>query len=660
MKDRKSKALILPKLAFTGIVKNGKLYLPYLLATTVSVAIFFIFCSISTNELLSTLPYSDYVTVLMIIGQVLLAIILAPFLSSTNRFLIKNRKKELGLYSILGLEKKHIGIIMLIETVITYAASILLGMAAALAFSKLVFLLLLNLTGLDVQTEFTVSEYSFAVTLIYFGVIAVYNLIVNLFQVSLTNPSELFKSSSKGEKPVKHVALRTILGIIYMAIGYGRALTSNIDSEIFTTFFLSVAFVVAGTELLFTSGSLAILKAFMSSKKLYYKKENFITTSGMFYRLKKSASSLSNIAIFSTMTIVTIVCTTSLFFGMDGALRHDCPMDASYIFLDDGEFDIDEFNAEAERLSALSGAVVSDRVDYKYAFMRSIWNGSEMIPGDGSESYINVRWLYLMTVEDYNRTQNKNVSLAKDEVLFFSTARDFGQNEITIFGHTFTITQELNEMNFASKHEKNIFDENYYIVFSDDEIIKPITEMAQRWGKRYGISFNFTGSEEARADFAVQMDDYVRELETLEYSNNIIERSRDTHPMFGGLLFLGIFFGIIFTVCMVLIMYYKQVSEGIEDRDGFVIMQKVGMTDKDVHETIRRQILTVFFLPIIAAVIHTIVATRIIAQMMSVLHVFNSSLIYICTASVIIIFSLFYGISYIFTSRAYYKAVAVK
>ena len=657
MNERKSKALILPKLAFTGITKNGRLYLPYLLATSLSVAIFFIFCAISTNELLETLPYSDYVVVLMIIGQVLLAIILAPFLSSTNRFLIKNRKRELGLYSILGLEKKHIGVIMLIETLITYAASLIFGIAVALAFSKLIFLLLLNLSGLAVQTEFTVSSYSLIATLIYFGLISAYNLIVNLYQVSLTNPSELFKSSKKGEKPIKHIMPRTIAGVGFIAIGYITALRSEVDSTIFSTFLIAVGCVVCGTNLLFTSGSLAMLKALMNNKKFFYKKENFITASGMFYRLKKSASSLANICIFCTMTIVTLICTTSLFCGTNDSIRHICPMDAEYFFVNDGRFDKDAFNTAVERISSETGAVITQRVEYEYTSIDTVKRGGTLCLDDGTASYKQMFTVNLLTLEDYNRTQNKNVVLSDDELLFFSSAHDWGEPEITIYDNTFAVKEEIQELNFRSKHEKNIFNEDYYVVLPDSAAVEELASQGSKTSM-YEAAFNFSGSDEALAAFTQQLEDYARSLDSFEDTNNVISWTKDTHAMFGGLLFLGIFFGILFTICMVLIMYYKQVSEGLEDRDNFIIMQQVGMTDKDVHSTIRRQILTVFFLPIIAAVIHTIVAIRIVSQMMSVLSVFDSTMIYCCSAAVIAAFGVFYGISYLITARAYYKAVA--
>jgi putative ABC transport system permease protein len=255
-----NKGILLPKLALTGIWKNGIVYLPYILTTSFSVCVFFIFNCILHNKVMENVPHADYVMALMAIGIFLLGLILAPFLFYTNSFLIKRRKRELGLYSILGLEKKHIGIMMLIETLLIYVISLIVGLVTAVVFSKFVFLILLNVSGLPTDTHFTITMASFKTTMIFFGIVSLLNLFTNLFQVTKANPVELLRSSKQGEKESKHIGLFTILGIFFLGGGYTIATIAKLNGMIFLYFFLAVLFVVIGTYYLYTAGSIAFLR----------------------------------------------------------------------------------------------------------------------------------------------------------------------------------------------------------------------------------------------------------------------------------------------------------------------------------------------------------------------------------------------------------------
>jgi putative ABC transport system permease protein len=661
MADTTVKTTLLPKLAVNGIRKNGSVYVPYLLANSIAVAVFFIFSAISQNKLMETLPYANYIVVLMYIGQFLLCVILAPFLSSINSFLIKRRKTELGLYSILGLEKKHIGIIMTVETLITYLISVSFGIIIAVVFSKLVFLLLLNLTGLPVQTRFSVSPLSFIVTLIYFGIISLFNLCVNLFQVSMTNPAELFKSSKKGEKQPKHIALRTVVGIICLGGGYLIALNAKLDGTIFLVFLFAVWLVVMGTHFLFTSGSIAFLKSCMKNKKFYYRKENFITVSGMLYRLKKSASSLVNICIFGTMAIITLICTISLFIGQKDAATSQYPMDAEYYFNADGSYDTTVFDKYLAELSAENSVEVKDRIDFSYTKIAADKNRTDFLKYDEATSK-NKYTFRLITLDDYNLTQNEHKELAENEVMIFSIAADYGKDSINLAGTDYIIKEELQKLNFVSKEINDPFGSEYYIIMKNSDVISKTTEAFghDQSSINYTIRFNMQGSEADKTKFIDELNVKFYSIPESNLSNNKIAFEKDMHSMYGGLLFLGIFFGIIFTVCMVLIMYYKQISEGLEDKVNFDIMQKVGMSDREVRTTIWRQVKMIFFIPIAVAILHTAIALKIIASMMTLLRIYNSTLVLLCAGAVILVFGVFYGISYIVTARAYYKITVNK
>lgn len=658
MTNSSAKHALLPKLAFSGIRKNGSVYIPYLAASSIAVAIFFIFSAVSQNKLMKNIPYSDYVVMLMYIGQFLLCVILAPFLSSINSFLIKRRKLELGLYSILGLEKKHIGIIMVIETIINYFISVFCGIIIAIVFSKFIFMLLLNLTGLPISTDFTVSPISFIITFIYFGAVSLFNLGVNLFKVSMTNPIELFKSSKKGEKQPKHVVLRTVFGILFMGGGYFIALTAKLDSSIFLTFLFAVWLVVMGTHFLFTSGSISFIKSCMKNKKFYYRKENFITISGMLYRLKKSASGLVNICIFGTMAIITLICTISLFLGQNEVIKESYPMEAEYFFNADSSYDTSAFDGYIRDLSSADSVRIKDRIDFAYAKLSIIEKDGQFLKyeSNGMSYPSDMR---LITIADYNKIQNENKTLSENEVLLFSSGTDYGKSVINIHGAEFSVKEELKNLSFVTKVPQNPQGSDYYIVMSSTESIdREITAFGyDKSCINYCVHFNMDGDETAKRSFLNALDEKFNALTEHHVSGNIYDYSDDLHALYGGLLFLGIFFGIIFSVCMILIMYYKQISEGFEDKANFDIMRKVGMSDDEVKKTIRRQVQMIFLIPISAAILHTIIAVKIISMMMVLLKIYSLNLIILCALGVIAVFGIFYAISYAVTARAYYKIV---
>ena len=308
---------LLPRMAANNIRKNGQVYFPYLGVSIFAMFTYFVFDLVKSNDIMDTLPRAVYVTMLVGIGFSLLGIIMIPFLYYTNSFLIKRRKKELGLYSILGLEKKHIGIMMLYESLIMYVIVVVSAIVLGLIFSKLIFLLLLNLAKMPVEVEFGISIGAITDTLGFYAFITGLNLLVNLIQVGKANPVELMSDSKRGEKEPKLIWLWSVIGVAALVLGYQMAVNAQLDSMIFTDFFLAVFLVIIGTYFLFTSGSIASLRFLKGRKKFYYRPENFITISGMLYRMKKSAASLSNICIFSTMVIITVVCTTAVYMGMD-------------------------------------------------------------------------------------------------------------------------------------------------------------------------------------------------------------------------------------------------------------------------------------------------------------------------------------------------------
>ncbi len=653
---------VLPKLAVTGILKNKEAYFPYLAASIFSVFIYFVFASILQNDIMRSLPKAEYILILMNIGLVLLGIILVPFLFYTNSFLIKRRKKELGLYSILGMEKYHIGIMMFYETVVIYLVAVVVGVIFGMVFSKMIFLLLLNMTKLPVDISFPFQIKALKGTLIFFAFVYFLNLITNLLQVGKANPTELLQGGKKGEKELKHLWIPAIIGVVALGMGYKMAITAQIDEMIFLNFFGAVFLVIIGTYFIFTSGSIVLFKALKKQKHFYYKPKNFVTISGVLYRMKKNAASLVNICIFSTMVIITLLCTISLYIGTDEILEYEYPCDMELSFYEE-DYQKEKVENIIETMKQKHSVTIEQRFEYTYQriLLEQIENYFRAIPEEGGNSK-NFNWVKFFTLEDYNREMKENESLKENEILCFSNGADFNVSEIKIEEEVFSVKKELKELGLEGKKEENNYSKKYFIIVKDKEILDRITNHFLERGatnRKHDLLFSISGEEKAREEFAKEVEQaLIKEgsFESFSFRNGIENRDI-TVSMNGGLLFIGIFFGIVFCMCLILILYYKQITEGYEDKDKFEIMQKVGMSDKEVKGTIKRQILLIFFMPLFGAILHTIIAIRMVEGLLAVLYLFNHHLILSCTFIIILTFSIFYLIAYLFTSKTYYRIV---
>lgn len=659
---------ILPRLALTGVIKNGTVYYPYIGAGIFSVFTFFVFSSILHNDIIGILPHSAYAWMLLQIGRVLLGIILLPFLFYTNSFLIKRRKKEIGLYSILGLEKKHIGVMMFTETLFSYGAVLIGGIVSGTVLSKLLFLLLLRMTGLPVEVQFVFYPEAFAETAVFFFWVYAVNLISNLIQVGKSRPAELLSGSKKGEKEPKFLWIYAALGLAALGGGYYIAIFSKVDSMIFMNFFLAVFLVVDGTYFFFTSGSVAFLKLLKKREKIYYTPANFITVSGMLYRMKKNAASLVNICIFSTMVIITLVCTSSLYFGLNDVLYFNYPYDSG-IYFESEKMDADTINEEMKTFAERNDIRINDSVTYERIALSCGKEGNAFGISftESAKAADNYR-VNLMILEDYNRTEEKQEKLEENEVLMFSSGADFGYDTVTFADRELKVKAELMEMKIEPKSEKNIFEGSFYMIVRDRSTYD---ELVKSWADINGVEdiegFADSGYRVVRFNMEGEADNKETLLEELkawcqsrpgyvEFYNNLEGRAMDT-SMYGGLLFIGILFSFIFLMCLLLIVYYKQISEGYEDKENFSIMQKVGMSEKEIKGTIHRQILLVFFLPLLGAVLHTGAGLFMVDQLFAVLRFFNTSLLVTCAGAVTVIFIIIYGSSYMLTAKTYYKIV---
>lgn len=653
-----NKSALLPKLALTGIKKNGIVYGPYILTTAFSIAIFFIFSAIANNDLMKTVPYADYVQMMMGIGEFLLGVILVPFLFYTNSFLIKRRKKEMGLYTILGLEKKHIAIMFIIETIAIYIVSYIIGIIAATVFSKLIFLMLIHIAKLPVDTKFTLSVKSFRTTAIFFGIIFCLNLITNLKQVTKTNSIDLLKAHNKGEKEPKHLWIQTAIGITLLALAYGVAAVFKVEFMIMENTLIVGLLIIAGTYFLFTAGSISFLKKLKQNKKFYYKKENYITISGMLYRMKKSAASLANICIFGSMIIVTVVCTVALWIGQGKATIYTYPYDVVYRFKQNNPEVIKTFDENVLKIAKENNIKVEDTMHVSYVGTTILQEENMFLKDNTKDLEPNQYRVRFITVDEYNRIEGKNQVLKDDEVLFYSTTKDFNQDKVILSGKEYRIKEEITTLGFDVKQVNNWTNRGYYIIVKDLKAIDTIMDSFGYTNKQgtYTVRFNIEGSLQDEQNFLDTLKKNM-DIEGFVDCENAIHWINMTRSMNAGLIFIGIFFGITFTICLILIMYYKQISEGIEDKYNFNVLQKVGMSDDDIKKTIHRQIMLVFLLPLAIAIIHIFMCSNIIIKLMSLLYVFDIKLIMSCIGGISVAFVLVYIISYCITAKTYYKII---
>lgn len=660
--------MLLPKLAWRGIVTSKNVSYPYLAAGIFSVFIYFVFASILKNDIVTLLPRSGYAWSMLTIGKGLLAIILLFFLVYANSFLVKRRTREFGLYHILGLEKRHIGVMMFWETILFYAGAVLGGVLFGVVLSKLMFLLLLRICRLSADVPFVFEPSDFADTLRYFGVVFAMNGINSLWRVGRAQPVELMSDSRKGEREPKLLWLYAMIGVAALIGGYLISITSQVNSMIFISFFGAVFLVIIGTYLLFTSGSVAFLKWMKTRRRLYYSPKNFITVSGMFYRMKKSAAGLSNICIFSTMTLITLICTVSLAVGLDGSVRFEYPYDMMFRYYA-GSATARKMEEKTAELTQKYG-LATQRVDFYHKIdLPSHRKANRFSAQIGGGSDYNDYAFYLMTQEDYNRVENREVRLSEEEVLIYCSGTDFGYNTVVFCGMEFLVQEELADFFPYPKAEGNGFNAVFVMVVRDRQVwercvgawckVNGIEDMDAyiKDVEKLNVNILLSGEKKEKQAFLEELGEWGQGLSGFKSVQNGMERRENSRVVYGALLFVGILFALIFFMCLILIMYYKQITEGYEDRDNFTIMQKVGMSDEEIHDTVHRQIFMVFGLPLFGALMHTIAGMFMVKGLFAVLSLFDMQIIVGSSIGVSVLFAAVYGVSYLVTAKTYYRIV---
>ena len=637
---------IYEKLAVTNLKNNRKTYVPYIFTGVLTVMMFYIIDALSRGKGITqnTLKIClQYATGVIIIFAVI-------FLFYTNSFLIKRRKKEIGVYNILGMGKRHIARMMAVETILTAGISILGGLVFGIIFGKLMYLLLLKILHNSVDMQFSVNGTAIVQTVILFAGIFLLTYLYNILQIQLVNPVELLHGGNQGEKEPKSRWLLVIVGVAALGNGYRIALTTEAPLEALLKFFVAVVCVIIGTYALFIAGSIVVLKILRKNKAYYYNPKHFTSVSGMIYRMKQNGAGLANICVLSTMVLVMVSTTVSLYAGMEDILDSRFPRDVSIVCNEADTNKEETLQRLIKEQCEKAGVKITDRVRYRYGSMNAVLKGNNL---EKVEQYYPDNHFYyveMITQEEYNRIEKQNVSLKEQEILTYTTNGKCGKKQINIAGQNYQVKKELSEMTSQPKSTAEMY-KTLYIVFANAEQIERIESFS------YADKFNLKGDDGKQKEALEQIqNEFYEKFPDGTMESRMLSRS-SFYELYGGLFFIGIYLGSMFIMATVLIIYYKQISEGYDDRERYQIMQKVGMSKKEVKRSIRSQVLSVFFLPLVVAVIHVAVAFKVMTKILGVLNLTNVSLFAVCTIITIAVFAVFYIIVYSITAKEYYRIV---
>lgn len=655
-------------MAAGNLVRNRRFVFPYLLTGLITVAMFYNMTFLAFHKEINNMPGGATIPTIMSLGTGVVGIFAVIFLLYTNTFLMKRRQKEIGLYNILGMSKGHIALVMLWETFYTCLITIAGGLLLGILLSKLILLLLYKVLFFTVSFGFTVNWQSVGTTALLFAAINLAALLINLLHVRLSKPVELLKGGSVGEKEPKTKLLLVLLGLVTLGAGYFIALTTEAPLQALMLFFLAVILVIVGTYCLFTAGSIAFLKAMKHRKDYYYQPKHFIGVSGMLYRMKQNAVGLANICILSTMVLVTVSTCVCLYLGTGDALNTMYPHDITYSqsWQDSGNRSKEEVKAQIQEVLDKAGMVPThvqevDQLTTVNSMPEEATLGG-VDPNAGVMDLSNTVTTLVVTAEGYRQMTGNTLNLAPGEAAIYTTESQGEWEQISFLGLSFSIKTWLPE---APAITVEGYSERYiFLVVADDAAMEAVYQQQMLDGGglasniywEYSLDFDGVSKEEM-----LQLYQTLRSSVLSDTGDNTLScrdaQEVDFYSLYGSLLFLGLFLGALFLMATVLIIYYKQISEGYEDKERFAIMEKVGMSQQQVRTAIRSQVRMVFFLPLLGAIIHLAASFKMISKLMAALGLQNIPLFALCCAGTVAAFAVGYFIIYHLTARTYYKIV---
>ena len=669
---------IFSRLAKQNIRNNKSTYIPYMITCIFCIAMIYMMEFLRDCPTLDqAVRQADEVRMIVFTGEIVVEIFCIIFLIYSNSFLMKRRQKEIGLYNILGLERNHIGIVMFLETIITSIGSLAGGIAAGIIGSKLALLLLLKLLHIPSVLGFYISVKGIFTCLFMFGIVFLMILFLNLAKIHLSRPVELLRGNNTGEKEPAAKWLMALIGFICLGAGYYLAVTTESPIKAITIFLLAVILVMAGTYLLFTAGSIVILKFLRRRKSFYYRTGNFISISGMLYRMKQNAIGLASICILSTGVLLMISMTVSIYFGMNDIMLNRYPYDVDMSVTSISEDECQTAIEAFEKAIADNKVPVEKSVEEIYLDIVCSKNGDQILikPTNTIRNSDSVLVLSLFTQAEYERLTGISANLNDGEIFAWYPSA-VQKDSVTVDETEFTVKKWLDK-NPLTCGEDAVSDNAVLVVTDEDfkkfdemrtEMYKGVSSAPAGEDLTLHLGLDITGSETDKIDFGTPVMEVVKDLkkngglsENSWITSGIRQQEYESYYADNAsLLFIGIFLGSLFLMGTAMIIYYKQISEGYEDQKRFEIMQKVGLSRREVRSSVRRQILMVFFLPLLMAMLHITMAFPMIRRMLLLFGMTNTKLFIGCTAGTVLIFAVVYGLIYLMTARSYYHIVERK
>lgn len=659
------KKTIFPKLALNNIKLNKRTYIPYLLTCIVTVAMYYIIHSLSLNPGMEEMFGGNSITLILQLGCAVIAFFAVIFLFYTNSFLVKRRKKEFAIFNILGMEKRHLSAVLAWETLYVMLMSLTAGLAIGILLDKIMFLLIGKLINAAIVLGFFIAPKALLDTMALFALIFLLIFANAVRQIHIAQPMELLRDSSAGEKEPKTKWLMTVLGMICIACGYYLAITVDNPVQSVFTFFYAVILVVLGTYFLFTAGSIAFLKLMRKNKKYYYQTRHFISVSGMIYRMKQNAVGLANICILSTMVLIMLSSTSSLMIGLEDILTARHPFDFSVYSYEKDEKQSEALFEDIHQIQKAYGMTTKNEIQYTYLAFEAYQDGNTFYTDRHvSPSMLDsLTEILVLTLPDYNTMEGESRTLREGEIFVCGNRSTYENPVLKLLGREYQVAGQLDHFIKNGRTDANIVQTLCMIVANKNELDWIYQQQKEIFGdicsnitKYHGFDSN--ANERVQNDFYQAVVTHIQEHYPRSTFESRAMSRNDFYGLYGGLFFIGIFLAVLFVMATVLIIYYKQISEGYDDKTRFAIMQKVGMRRSEVKAAIRSQVLTVFFLPLLVAGIHVAAAFPLISKLLALLNCMNTQLYIMCTVVSFCAFSIMYVAIYLLTARTYYRIVS--
>ena len=655
---------LISSLAVSNLKKNRTLYIPFSIASITMMVITYILLALSTNKTILQSNGGNTVVMALGFGVVIMLLVSTLTMIYANGFVMKNRSKEFGLYSILGLGRSQIQLLQVVEMLLFAVMNLIVGLVLGVLLNRLAFALLLKAMRFNVPISYEFQIASVIIIGILFSGIFVFLMILNAIKIRVSRPLELLREKKSGEKTGRFLSIRALIGVAIL--GYAYYISQSIESPIKALgwFFVAVLLVVIATYILFDAGSIALLRFLKNRKTFYYRPINFISVSNLIFRMRKNAMGLASICILSTMVLVTLGTTGSLQFGAQEVINKTSPTDFDFRGMYRNPEEVAEYSKEVKQLSASVSSKVTDFYEYSYILTAGNHEGNVLNTNVKQLGALPEAMVVLISVEDYNRNTGENLTVQSGEMLLgeesFKKKPTF--NQVSLGDNTFSVAQVIDVKKFSkiAVANPNITDHSYIGILNEEDMAKVVPYYSK---ENDGGHRTYTRQYVALWNTSSQTDEEKKkELELYQQSDiaggidGKIEIAQLLFQFYGSLLFLGILLAIAFSVGAVLVIYYKQVSEGYEDRERYVILKKIGIDQSMIHQSINRQVLIVFFLPLLTAFLHTALSYNMVSKIVLIFGI-KGSIIALTMLAVAGVFMVAYFLIYKITSREYFKII---